>query len=695
MKRKLFLSPILLLLLVLSVSAQKPQPASAAQQDLRKHIEYLASDKLEGRRTGEPGATAAAKYVAQEFAKTKLTPGFVPSGGGKRTFLQPFPHVTDVSLAASGNSLEIFAGGKRLSLTLKNEWMPVGFSGSNAVSELPLVEVGYGISARNLGYDDYAGLDVKGAVVLAWEGSPNKDLDRFADVRYKAIAARDAGAKALIVLGRKNAEGSFDLTYDNYGSEEIPVASISVDAINKLYELRSNISSTGVGSTSPDGTDTKYLDDRTTTTTPDGVRTVKMSDGTTYTYHVKLRKEGNRTYTERDKKTSIMLPGAHAPFEIQEDDVDRETFGSRASNLKASLSVHLERRAVDAYNVIGILEGSDPQLKNEAIIIGAHYDHLGHGGSGSLAANSTEIHHGADDNASGTTAVIELARQFAKEKRPKRTLIFMTFGGEEEGLLGSKFYVNNPAWPLEKTVAMINLDMVGRLNENKLTVGGIGTATEWNDVIQAANNPTIRLGQTGSLFGNITKSNEPVKSNETALFALQLNQDGFGPSDHSSFYGKNIPVLFFFTGTHADYHKPSDTADKINYLGLQRIILLVRDVARSVAQSPTRPTYAVAKSSGQMGQVRLSVSLGTIPSYGDTTDGMILDGVRDNSPASKAGLKAGDKIVKLAGKDVRNAMDYTYVLGSMKAGEEYEIELIRGTERMTLKIIPAPSARRP
>jgi len=165
--------------------------------------------------------------------------------------------------------------------------------------------------------------------------------------------------------------------------------------------------------------------------------------------------------------------------------------------------------------------------------------------------------------------------------------------------------------------------------------------------------------------------------------------------NHSSFYGKNIPVLFFFTGTHADYHKPSDTAEKVNYLGLHRIMLLVRDLARSLAQSSTRPTYAVAKSSGSMGQVRLSVSLGTIPSYGDTSDGMILDGVRDNSPASKAGLKTGDKIVKLAGKDVRNAMDYTYVLGSMKPGEEYEIELIRGTERMKLKIIPAAAARRP
>jgi Zn-dependent M28 family amino/carboxypeptidase len=280
----------------------------------------------------------------------------------------------------------------------------------------------------------------------------------------------------------------------------------------------------------------------------------------------------------------------------------------------------------------------------------------------------------------------------------------MAFGGEEEGLLGSKYYVNNPVWPLDKTVAMINMDMVGRLNENKLTIGGIGTASEWKELVEVNNKPQIVpgapvLSSSGPkrMSGSsqvITPSASRLERSET-LFALQLNEDGFGPSDHSSFYGKKIPVLFFFTGTHTDYHKPSDTADKINYEGLDRVTRYVGTIIRSVDANPTKPTYAVAKSSGPMGQVRLGVSLGTIPSYGDTTDGMILDGVRDNSPASKAGLKAGDKIVKLAGKDVRNAMDYTYVLGSMKPGEEYEVELVRGTERMTLKIIPAAAARRP
>ena len=172
-------------------------------------------------------------------------------------------------------------------------------------------------------------------------------------------------------------------------------------------------------------------------------------------------------------------------------------------------------------------------------------------------------------------------------------------------------------------------------------------------------------------------------------FVLQLNEDGFGPSDHSSFYGKKIPVLFFFTGTHNDYHKPSDTADKINYEGEANVIDYIAAIAKAIDQNQQRPTYTVAKSP-QMGAGRggFNISLGTIPNYADATDGLLLDGVRDNSPAAKAGLMAGDKVVKLAGRDVRNVSDYTFVLGEMKAGVEYEIVALRGTEKLTFKIVP-------
>lgn len=349
-----------------------------------------------------------------------------------------------------------------------------------------------------------------------------------------------------------------------------------------------------------------------------------------------------------------------------------------------------DAKALEAYNVIGILEGTDAVLKTEAIVIGAHYDHLGKGGMGSLAVNSTEIHYGADDNASGTSALLELARMFAKEKKNKRTLIFIAFSGEEEGLFGSRFYVNNPAFPLEKTVAMINMDMVGRLKDDKLTVGGIGTANEWKNLVETKNfNEEAGLAL-AKLSTSSTENAAPKSSTEVLnKFSLQLNEDGFGPSDHSSFYGKQIPVLFFFTGTHLDYHKPSDTADKINYEGLLKITKFVGEIVRSVDRNPQKPVYKVAPSSNTGGRASFNVTIGVVPGYGDSNDGMLLDGVRDNSPAAKAGLKAGDKIVRFAGKEIHSVQDYTAVLGELKADTEYEIEVVRGAEKLKLKVIPA------
>ena len=621
----------LLLFLVLafgfSSAAQSLEQASRVEQNLRKHIEYLASDRREGRRTGEPGATAAANYVAKEFKNGRLKLGL------KTGYLQPFPYISGVTLGTD-NSLRIVPADPTREHKMETgiNWIPLGYSPNADIPSTAIVFAGFGVTAPEANYDDYAGLDVKDKIVLIFDdtpdaGNPHSAFARF-DIHTKANIAKDKGAKAIILIAADNDfknDRVARLTYDRtLGETALPIVGILRGFGAELIGAAGEAEMAAIA---------EWL----------------------------------------AKKTNA------PPFKTMQ--------------ATAQIRINLVKKRVDAYNVIGMLEGSDPVLKNEAIIIGAHYDHLGHGGSGSLAANSTEIHHGADDNASGTAAVIELARAFAKEKKNKRTLIFIAFSGEEEGLLGSKFYVTNPIWPLERTIAMINMDMVGRLNENKLTVGGVGTANEWRDLI-ANSNKTV-LVSTTHVFGPGSISPPASTQPGPNKFALQLNDDGFGPSDHSSFYGKQIPVLFLFTGTHLDYHKPSDTADKINYTGLLKVTDFAGILAAQIDENPARPTYAVAKSSGSMGQVRLAVSLGTIPSYGDTTDGMILDGVRDNSPASRAGLKAGDKIVKLAGKGVRNAMDYTYVLGSMKPGQEYEVEIIRGTERMTLKVIPAPAARRP
>jgi len=615
----------LFVILAVSVSAQKPAHApDALEANLRKHVEYLASDKLEGRRTGEKGATSAAGYVANGFANARLTPGF-KNAKGKGNFLQPFPYIAGVG-PGKDNFLRIIPGekGNEDKLEAGVNFQPFGNSINGDVAPAPLVFAGYGITTADKKYDDYGGIDAGGKIVLAFDGVPDSVAREQAgglNIHGKANFAKERGAKALILIARTENFLSDPLARLSYeptiGETSIPVVVISRQIAAALF---------------------------------------------------------GKPVAEIASQSAEMRAAGSVPLAT------------------AQLKVDLVKKTAEAYNVIGIVEGTDPVLKSEAIVIGAHYDHLGRGGAGSLAANSTEIHHGADDNASGTAAILELARQFARDKKNKRTLIFMAFGGEEEGLLGSKYYVNNPVWPLDKTVAMINLDMVGRLNEGKLTVGGIGTATEMKALVEGKNQIASFIDQRSAAKATQNFVGQALTS--IPVFSLQLNEDGFGPSDHSSFYGKQIPVLFFFTGTHLDYHKPTDTFEKINYDGLIKITNYVAAITRSIDENPTRPTYKVAQSAGMGGRMTFNVSLGTIPSYAEGNDGLTIDGVRDASPAAKAGLKGGDTIIKLAGKDVRNISDYMFALGAMKAGEEYEVTIKRGTETLTLKIIPAPAARR-
>ncbi|HEV7644327.1 MAG TPA: M20/M25/M40 family metallo-hydrolase [Pyrinomonadaceae bacterium] len=608
MKKQLF-SFLLLVSFAVSISAQKAAVTTTGaakpdgmQERLRADVTYLASDKLEGRETGTSGAISAASYIAGRFTALKLKPGL------KGSYLRSFPYFSGVELGKN-NALKITLPQMSAAINLRSNWMPTGFSSNGSLPNTDIVFAGYGIVSEEGKVDEYAGLDVKDKIVLVFSGAPDagnphSPFMRFGDVRIKAKIAHDKGAKALLVISAETKledDKLAQLKFDQtLGDTAIPAAVIARPIGALLLGDQSE-------------------------------EELKKDE-----QWISLRKEAG--------EIKLNLSGR-----------------PKAS---AEIKVDLVKKQVEATNVIGILEGTDPQLKNEAIIIGAHYDHLGHGGPSSLAVNSTEIHHGADDNASGTAAVLELARQFAKAKNNKRTLIFMCFSGEEEGLLGSKAYTSDPAFPLDKTIAMINMDMVGRLKDNKLSVGGIGTAGEWKALVEGKNTPA-------------------------PAFQLQLSEDGFGPSDHSSFYAKQIPVLFFFTGAHEDYHKPSDTADKINYAGESQIVSYISEIIKSIDGSTAKPTYAVAKSSS-MGRSTFSVSLGTVPNYAEgNNDGLLLDGVRDGSPAAKAGVKPGDKIVMLAGKEIRNISDYTYVLGEMKAGEEYEIVVVRGSEKVTMKIIPA------
>lgn len=647
MKKLLFIL-FILLTFVLNISAQKVEKLSTTEKNLRTHLAYLASDKLEGRKTGEKGATFAAGYVANMFARYKLKAGYINSSTEKSSpnFLQAFPFVSDVSLGKA-NVLSLSDTRTLTEAKIGHDWLPLKFSPNMKSSFSAIIFAGFGIEAKRLKYNDYRDIDVKNKIVLAFDGTPDKSNphSQFGsyDVHAKANIAKKKGAKALILISSKQKLSDDDLPKrfsQTLGESAIPIILLSRETARKLLSV----------------------------------------DELTLLHEAQFL------------ETQVTGKDIKAPYKR----IDRK------KPLLAKFRIDLKKKETPNYNVIGVLEGTDAKLRSEAIIIGAHYDHLGRGGAGSLAPNSKEIHNGADDNASGTSALLELARQFSKSKNNKRTLIFIAFGAEESGLIGSKAYTANPVFPLEKTVAMINMDMVGRLDKGKLTVGGIGTASEWEKIVNEKQPVIIDEGIVGTQkISADNAENIPIsvgingdaivtKKADKYLFNLQLNQDGFGPSDHSSFYAKKIPVLFFFTGTHMDYHKPSDDADKINYEGLEKITEFVSNIVKTIDQNPMRPTYEVAKSSSSMGgRTRFNVSLGTIPSYADSDNtGLVLDGVRDDSAADKAGIKGGDKIVKIGDKEVKNISDYMFMLGEMKAGDTYDLVVMRDGEKVMLKIVP-------
>jgi hypothetical protein len=310
-------------------------------------------------------------------------------------------------------------------------------------------------------------------------------------------------------------------------------------------------------------------------------------------------------------------------------------------------------------NVAGLVRGTDPMLADEAIVIGAHYDHLGWGGMGSLATGDSAIHNGADDNASGVAGVLELAEWFAAHPQP-RTLVFAAFGAEELGNLGSGAWVVDPPWPLEATVAMINLDMVGRLRQ-KLDVQGTGTSAAWTALLDSL-------------------------AAEPGVPEMARVPDGFGPSDHASFYGRRIPVLALFTGAHDEYHRPADDLETIDPMGELRVLEFAARVIEAVADGRAIP-YAEAPVT-QRRAMAFKVGLGVIPDYGYADGGLLLASVRPDGAAAAAGLQAGDVIVKLAGREVADVYAYTEILASLEAGIPIDAVVRRGAESFTLSVTP-------
>lgn len=601
-------------------------------QELYWHVRYLASDELKGRFTGTAESREAARYIADEFRSYGVKPMGDAVGG---SYFQTFPFVAGVKLGEK-NHLASSVAGRVRQWKLKEDFMPMTFSVPTSV-EGEVVFAGYGISAADIGYDDYAGIEVADRIVMVLRHSPEGDhphsrFERHASLRAKALMARQRGAKAIIFIAddddfknNKLAQLEFDYSFSDAG---IVAASVSRQL------AREWVASSGAN-----------LD------------------------------EWQNQINQQQKPNSRALTG-----------------------VTATLQVDLVRDTQPADNVIGYIEGNDPSLKQEVIIIGAHYDHLGLGGPSSLAPNQRgQVHNGADDNASGTAGLLELAQLCAARRSElKRSLLFIAFSGEELGLLGSNYYIKHPVIPLERTIAMINMDMIGRLRENTLNVQGVGTSPQWPALLEEVNRDVSRASatpstepRTASHESRITDHGSRTTNHDlpATRFALKLTSDGAGPSDHAAFYLKDIPVLFFFTGTHSDYHKPSDDFDKINAEGQARVVQFIYDTLMKIQALPVRPSFTKTQSS-EMGRRGFRVTLGVMPDYAEEAEGMKISGVREGSAAEKAGLKAGDVLVRIGATKIKNVHDYTFMLGELKAGEAVEVEVIREGRRLVLSVVP-------
>ena len=578
---------------------EAPPAAAITAKEIQDHVDYLASDDLNGRRSGTPDCDKAAEYIAKHFEEAGLEPA-----GDNGTWFQEFQVPVGTELG-EGNRLA--CEGEENPGKLEEDYIPLGFSASGKV-KAPVVFAGYGITSETPPYDDYAGLDVKEKIVLVLRYEPRNGDSPFlkghavvlSDLRFKAIAARNQGAAGFILVnGPRSQEG----------------------------EEKGLISLSGSGA----------------------------SDVGIPAVHV----------TRAWLKTVLDRAGVDLLGVQKEIDEKLEPRSFPLEGVEVDLQVDLQRPARATLNVLGRIEGSDEKLKDEAILFGAHYDHLGIGGEGSHAPDAYgQVHNGADDNASGTAGVIELAEAFAlSEERPRRTLLFAAFSGEEEGLLGSNHYVRNPTFPVEKTILMVNFDMIGRSTERKVTVEGTKSGEGLEELLQEANKEIgLDLGYTKA---------------------------GFGGSDHISFIRKDIPVLFFFTGTHTDYHKPSDDSDKIEAQSEEEIVRLAYAAARILDSRDEGPKFIEPpppKAPPEGARAGRRAWLGTEPDMAASdVEGVRISDVTDGSPADKAEMKGGDVLVRIGDKPIRDLYDFTYALRTYKPGDEVEIEVLRGEEKVVLK----------
>ena len=487
-------------------------------------------------------------------------------------------------------------------LIAKQDYIPLAFSENSAISGF-LVFAGYGFKSEqeDLQWNDYKNLDVNGKWVVIMRHSPERHN------QHSKYAPHSSLHKKMLVARDQGAAG---------------VIFVSQIEDEDLYPLTYNRGYKNAG-----------------------IPVIHLSN---------------------KAADNLFKPFGWSRQSIQET-MNRSltSINFKLNNMKFFVSVELSLKKTRAANVIGTIKSGNRKYRDEYIVVGAHFDHLGIGGagSGSRDTETQSIHPGADDNASGVSGLLELAQKLsAQRSRLKRSVLFIGFDAEEKGLLGSKHFIKNPTVDIKKIITMVNMDMIGRMEDSSATVGGVGTSPVFKPLLDS-----LKDGR---------------------MFTLGMSNPGFGPSDHAAFYAEDIPVLFFFTGIHNDYHTPRDTWKNINLSGTKKLLDLVYDVAYHLLRTSSRPTFSEAgPKQRQMSNTTLKVTLGVMPSYVGTEIGLKIDAVSDpDGPAARAGIKKGDIIKAVNGKPIKDIYEYMERLGELRKGMTVPVLIERSKSEMTVSV---------
>ena len=605
MQRLFFHSGRLLLSVVLLVaSATAAKLEGTSAERYVDHVEVLAAPEMKGRGAGSPELERAGQYIAKQFEAVGLEPAL-----GGESYLQPFG-VTTGGEMGEGNRLVIRTPEGEISLRPGRDYVPLNFSSAGSVSG-QVVFAGYGVSADERGYDDYTHFDAKDKIVLLLRYEPKFFTKKGPSGQQRPSHHAHLISKAINARDR--------------GAKAVILVNGKLDPGKKDELLKFG----AVAGPENAGTLMVHMKNKVAD------RWLKGAD----TSLAKLQEE----MASSSRPQSFALP----------------------EDLTVTLDIDIERHKATVNNVVGFLPGRS----NEYVVLGAHYDHLGLGDHSSLAPSKIgTVHPGADDNASGVAGLIELARVLSNRRDSlERGVLFIAFSGEEIGLLGSSHWVKHPTHPLEKAVAMINMDMIGRIRDSKVYVGGTGTGSTFKE-----------------LLGRIEPNHD---------FEVSFSEGGYTASDHTSFVAKKVPVLFFFSGLHGDYHKPSDTAEKINGKAATELVDMIGDVATELIAADDKPEFrkvAAAPhgggSPGRGGGRGYGPYFGSIPDFGPVESGVKFADIRPDSPADKAGLRGGDILTGFGGKEIKNLYDFTYALRAAKVGDVVEVRVLRDGEEVSATV---------